>query len=276
MKLILKDKAKVNTFANIFRNLKNILDDANLTFTPTHIYMQGMDGTHALLVELNIDKEWFDYYEVDEEDDHENFGLHCETFFKIINCLNEDQYIELVWEGGDDKMSISFRGGNSISKEFELNRIEMDLETMEIPEVEYQADICIKSKEFSELIKELSIFNDTVQVQCTEEKIELLASGTLGSMTAIIKEDDIISYAIEEDTELTLNYGLSFLDRVCNFNKLSSDIYIHYSVEYPMKINYPLDEYNSKKDQQDEDEEDEVTSGSKSFCRFFIAPKDLE
>lgn len=278
MKLVLKNKAKVNIFANIFRNLKNILDDANVTFTPTSVYMQGMDKAHALLVELNIEKEWFDFYEADEDLDNENFGLHCETFFQIINCLNEDQYIELIWEKGADKMSILFQGENSISKKFELSRVEMDLENIEIPDHEYQADICIKSDEFSELIKELSIFNDTVQIKCTEENIELLASGLLGSMTASIKEDDIMSYAIEEDTKLILNYGLSFLDQVCHFNKLSPDLYIHCTLEYPMKIQYPLDEQSSNNDDSEKEEETsyEVASGSKSFCRFFIAPKIME
>jgi len=273
MKLVLKDKVKVNIFANIFRNLKNILDDANITFTSTNVYMQGMDATHALLVELNIEKKWFDFYEADEDDSEEKFGLHCETFFKIINCLNEDQYIELIWENNDDKMSISFRGEDSISKEFELTRIDMDMETMEIPNVEYQADICFKSNEFSELVKELGIFNDTVQVKCTDEKIELLASGILGSMTASIKEDDIMGYAIEEDTELKLNYGLSFLERVCHFNKISSDIYIHCSTLYPMKIHYSLDNCVSNDDDKDDDV---LVSQSKSYCQFFIAPKDIE
>ena len=147
MKLILKDKAKVTIFTNIFRNLKNILDDANITFTPTKVYMQGMDQSHALLVELNIKKDWFDFYEADENLDNENFGLHCETFFQIINCLNEGQYIELLWENGGDKMSIAFNGEETISKEFELTRLDMDLENMEIPDVEYQADICLKSSE---------------------------------------------------------------------------------------------------------------------------------
>ncbi|GAG10797.1 unnamed protein product, partial [marine sediment metagenome] len=192
MKLILKDKAKVTIFANIFHNLKNILDDANISFMPTHLYMQGMDGTHALLVELKIESEWFDEYEVDTND---TFGLHCETFYKIINCLKEDQYIELTLEPADDKMCISFQGGDTIAKEFQLSRIDMDVELMEIPDVEYQADICIKSKEFSEIMKELVIFNDTVQVRCTDEQIELLASGILGSMKASIKETDIITYA---------------------------------------------------------------------------------
>ena len=268
MKLTLKDPTKVNTFANIFRHSKNILDDANIVFSDTHIYMQGMDAAHALLFELKIMASWFDKYEMNAETP-QTFGLHCETFFKIINCLNENQYIELVWETDNDKMHIAFKGDDSISKEFELSGIDMDTEMMVIPDVEYTADICIKSDEFAEIIKELSIFNDTVQVKCTEEKIELLASGTLGSMTASIKEDDIISYAIEEDTELVVNYGLSFMDKVCHFNKLSTDLYIHSSLSYPMKMIYSLDEPN-------EDGEEQITDDPKSYCRFFIAPKEVD
>ena len=270
MKLILKDKAKVTIFANIFHNLKNILDDANISFMPTHLYMQGMDGTHALLVELKIESEWFDEYEVGTND---TFGLHCETFYKIINCLKEDQYIELTLEPADDKMCISFQGGDTIAKEFQLSRIDMDVELMEIPDVEYQADICIKSKEFSEIMKELVIFNDTVQVRCTDEQIELLASGILGSMKASIKETDIITYAIEEDTTLELNYALNFLDKVCHFHKIAQDLYIHCSIEYPMKLHYSLVDEPEEEEEEDNEENMSKVDINKSFCRFFIAPK---
>ena len=151
---------------------------------------------------------------------------------------------------------------NQIRKTFQMTRIEMESDIMNIPEVEYEADICFASNEFSELIKETSIFNDTINLKCTEENIKMIASGTLGKMTAIISENDIIMFSIEEECDLDLNYTLGFLDKICGFSKLNNEILIHCSEESPMKIQYNLDE--TKADSEEE---------AKSYCRFFIAPK---
>ena len=85
MRLILETREKAQIFAEIFKNLKNVVDEINMTFTPDNIYMQGMDNTHALLFEMILEKDWFDSYEASEED---TFGMHCATFFQIINCIH--------------------------------------------------------------------------------------------------------------------------------------------------------------------------------------------
>ena len=83
MKITLKTPEKVLKFTEIFKNLKNLIDEINMVVTEEKLYMQGMDSTHALLFELEMKKQWFDEYNVIEKD---TFGIHCETFFKIINC----------------------------------------------------------------------------------------------------------------------------------------------------------------------------------------------
>lgn len=259
MKLTLEQTKKVQAFATIFKNLKNIVDEINMMFFQEKIYMQGMDSTHALLFEMEIQSDWFDKYECEEQD---TFGLHCATFFQIINCLKENQTVELELTSTQDYLTIKFVGEDEICKTFELARIDIDSDLMNIPSVEYEADMCFVSNEFSELIRETSIFNDTINIKCNEENIEMIAQGNLGKMTATIKEDDIVMFSIEEDCTLDINYTLGFLNNICGFSKLNKEIQIHCSEEYPMKIQYNLD------DTTIESEED-----AKSYCRFFIAPK---
>ena len=256
MEVVLTSAKKVQIFADIFRNLKNILTDVNISFSEIGLYIQGMDVTHALLVELKIKKEWFDNYNVTK---NITMGINCETFFKILNCLKDDQNIKLNFDEDDDKLSISFSEGESISKDFELNLMEIDAELMDIPEKEYQMDICLKSQEFTDLIKELTIFNDIVTINCDDNSMKMIATGTLGKMKVEIKDEDVIEYAIEEDTNLELNFALNFLAKICHFNKLNTDLYFHCSDDTPLKIHYSLD--------------DKTSSESQSYCRFFIAPK---
>jgi proliferating cell nuclear antigen PCNA len=259
MNITLKTPEKVLKFTEIFKNLKNLIDEINMVVTEEKLYMQGMDSTHALLFELEMKKQWFDEYNVIEKD---TFGIHCETFFKIINCSNNGQYISMKATPQDDNITIMFEGENQISKIFELSRIELDDNDLEIPDVEYEADIGFDSNVFSELIKETAIFNDTINFKCNEETIQMIAQGTLGKMTASVKEDDIIYLGLEEDCNLDIYYTLGFLDKICGFSKLNNEIQIHCSEQYPMKIQYNLDDTTIDSETEAE-----------SYCRFFIAPK---
>ena len=83
--------------------------------------------------------------------------------------------------------------------------------------------------------------------------------------------DDIIAYAIEEDSQLAPTYGLNYVDTISAFSKVNPTVQIHCSANLPMKINYPLEA-------GEEDAETEESAGIEevkcsSWIRFFLAPK---
>ena len=90
----------------------------------------------------------------------------------------------------------------------------------------------------------------------------------MGSMDAVIKEDDILMYAIEEDTEFRpkLLYE-SYINMMVAFGKINKKVQIHISDAMPMKIQYGMDSFMDEDDEEDEDE------GDKNYIRFFLAPK---
>ena len=251
MQLVITDKSKVNQLVAIFRHLNGIVTDANINLKPDSIYIQGMDSSHACLVEINIEKSWFDDFECEEG----TMGVNCEMLFKIIDCWKEGQKIT-IYSKNFDKLSVDFEGGAHLTKRFEIPLMDIDADVMEIPEVEYQVDLCLKSADFKELVGELSLFNEVLQLNCSEDKIVLKAHGDSGSATVEIKDSDIEEYAVEEDLNLSVSYGIRYINAVCAFQKLNKYLHIHCSENVPLKLHYSLDE-----------------DGTENFVRFFIAPK---
>ena len=76
------------------------------------------------------------------------------------------------------------------------------------------------SNQFTELVNQLSIFGNEIKVKCSED-IRLTGTGELGSMDAVIKEDDILMYAIEEDTVLDLNFSMSYINMMVAFGRIN-------------------------------------------------------
>ncbi len=257
MKVILNEKDKVSKFACVFKHLKQFSSDINMYFNETGLYTQGMDGSHVCLFELSIISDWFSSYEVEK---NQVIGVNCELIFKIFNCLEEFQSIEIIYNEGD-KLKINLipnEGVRGIVKEFEMPLVDIDSELLAIPDTDYSADIEINSNEFRELITQVSIFGTDITFNCHDE-IKITGDGEYGAMNAIISENDISMYQIEEDSKLNLTFAGKYLQDMCSFSRINSSINLHFSQDTPMKMQYNMD---------DNDEENCV-----NYIRFFLAPK---
>jgi len=255
MKLELSNKTKVGQLVTIFRNIKTIVTDANINISETGCYIQSMDSSHVCLIEIKIGKEWFDNFNVEIP---EVIGVNCEMLFKVIDCWKEGQKITIYTKNGD-KLFIDFEGENTITKRYALPLMNIEAEIMDIPDAEYQVDMTLRSQDFKEIIGEMVIFNDELEIMCTDEKIMLKADGDVGEMMVEIKEDDILEYCVEEDCNLSVKYGIRYINSMCAFYRLNADVYIHSSEDKPLKMHYSLDELNSEE--------------CENYVRFFIAPK---
>jgi len=267
MKIVLTDKQKVQQFACILRHLKNISSNIEMIVYPTNIYVQGMDGSHVSLFEIYLKESWFSEYEVDKK---YSLGINCDLVFKILNCLDENQNIKLEYSD-EDHLYITLYprdGEQSITKEFQLPLVLMDNDILTIPDTDYSVDLKMVSSEFSELVDQLSIFGQELLIKCTDEKIQMTGQGEMGKMTALIKEEDILIYAIEENTTIELLFGMNFVKNFATFSKVNKAINIHWSEDVPMKVEYSLDEAI-------DDDDDDVSDISRAtnYVRFYLAPK---
>ena len=148
--------------------------------------------------------------------------------------------------------------------------MEIEDETMEIPSCEYTAEFGITTKIFTSIVDQLEIFNEQIQVTCSEEKIEFTASGVEGSLSVNLfndKVDYVTEYAVAEGSTLNLVFSNRHFQNFCKFSKISKEVKLHFSDAYPMQMLYALENDN----ESDSDEVDVISN--KSYIRFCLAPK---
>lgn len=251
MKVTITDKEKVIKFAIIFSNLKAEYKETNIYFRKDGLYFQMMDSSQISMVELNIKKEWFDEYEITIE---QVFGIHVETFDKILSCIDKNYTIELNIEENADKLNIVLSDGKII-KDYDMNLLDLDSEIFDIPEVEYTVDIILESAIFKDYVNELIMFGDDLNLSCNETEIVLSSGGDEGKSKIIINEEYLEEYGIEEEANINLTYSIKIIKIISNFVKLNKLTNIHVSEDKPLKIEYKLDDGNVNK------------------LSFFLAPK---
>jgi len=255
MKVSINDPEKLSKFATIFQYLKVITENINLDFTENGLYTQALGSNHVCLVEININKKWFSSYEIGKPC---CLGINCETFHTILSCLEKDNTFDMQYDDGDH-LNISIKS-DKIEKQFEMRLLMIDVQSFDIPNVEYSADIIISSKSLTEYINELDLFGDNLLIKCDGKdgnNVTLESSGDNGKMNLIINEDYMQEYSVEEDIELNVNYSMLYIKKMTNFVKLNKTVELHLSKEVPLKMKYIL---------SNDDTED-------NYLNIYLAPK---
>lgn len=252
MKVILTENNKCELFINIFQNIKVFSDVFTIHFKSDTLYIQGMDNNHVSIFEINLHKEWFNLYELDNEI---SIGVNSTIFPKILTMWTKDHNIILTISN-NDKLDISFEkviGESEYNKYFEMPLVDIDSEMLEIPDQEYTMDLEFDSKKIKKLIDELSIIGEHVTIVCNEEEINATSESIEGTMTVNIPFEDIENYSIEENETVNLRFSLKFIKNMCLFNKISSTVLLHLTNGIPMQFKYDMSD--------------------NSYVRFYLAPQ---
>jgi proliferating cell nuclear antigen len=243
MNLSITNQVKADCFALLFQHMKVFTEHINLMIQPERIYIQSMDTSHVSIVEVVLPKEWFDEYELKSQESI-TLGISSSLLFRVLNARDKTQNITLDYSKTEaDKLNIHFTGDNKqeFDKHFELSLIDIDSEIMEIPTIEYQAELTLGSQNFANIINQLKMFGDNLDFKCSEKEIMLCSSSLeQGKMYVEIEIDDLSSFAIDENETIQSSFSLNFMHNIGLYNKLSKEIEIKISNSYPLKMIYKL------------------------------------
>lgn len=249
MKLCISDKLKKDIFVTIFQCLKNFTNVINIIFKPDHIYLQGMDKSHVCLYDIKVCSSWFSQYAFDEAVDVSAISINTATIHSVLSITQEHQTLVMHYSGDPDKLKIDFVNDlqlkGEFSRFFELPLVELDMQLLEIPSVDYDAEFSVNAKKMQEITSQLSLFGETMNIYCSEEVINISATGDSGKMMINIPIDDLNEFSISEGQEFKLNYSLNYVHKMCVTTKLSQEISFGISGEFPMKISYNIGEGSS-------------------------------
>ena len=256
MHLTIENKAKIEIFVSIFQLLKNWSSHINMHFEKDRLYIQSMDKSHICLADIEIKDKWFSVFDCSINN---KISVDSNHFAILMNYALKHDKIELNYEDDTnaDKLFVNFlnekENKGSFDHFFELNLIDVDEESLGIPEVEYDVEFTIESKKLVEVLSQLNTFGQDLNIRCSETVIELNSNGDSTKLKVNIPVDDLDEYAIAEGEEFNISFSLSHLCKMCLSMKMSPIIKVALSVEYPLELLYNL--------------------GDDSKVVFFIAPK---
>jgi proliferating cell nuclear antigen PCNA len=246
MNILIHDLAKADAFTALFQHIRLFTDNVNIQFETERMYIQTMDNARVSIVEMAIPATWFSEYTLESA---VSLGINSTILFKVLSTRDKGQTIQLAYDTDDsDKLALHFTGGTDgketvFEKHFEIPLIDLDDDMMNIPDTEAQAEFSLSSAHFAGLVNQLRLFGDTMEIRCTEERIELYShSQDSGKMCVEMRIDDLTEFAIDEGGEVNLSFSLSYLHNICMYNKIAKEISVRLTDAFPMKLVYDLGE----------------------------------
>lgn len=255
MKLSLNDKSKIDMLIALFQLLKNCSSVVKLEFYKDKLVIQGMDKSHVCLFVTEIQSKWLtDYNNIDDI----QIIIDTASLFMVLSRIQENQLLTLEYNKDKDSLDIEVLCNDSEKKGeynryFQLPLIDLEQDSYDIPNMEYDADFTINAKQFNDLISQLILFGDILNIICNETEINLESNSENGKMKVAIPINDLSEFSIAEGEHMELSFSLNYIYKMCLTTKLSKDIEVSISKDFPIRMKYDL--------------------GNDSSIVFFIAPK---
>lgn len=259
MNIIINNAIKADIFVSLFQHISKFTENVNLMFETDRFYMQSMNTAHVVILEICLPKEWFDIYEI--EGGSLKIGINTALFYKVLKKREKTQQINICYQNTtNDKLQFFFTtnvNSSSLSsidesnntkkkdevfdKDFEIPLVDVEEEILSIPDMEYQAELSLSTDKFANLISQLKDFGETLEIQCSEDKITLSAhSCENGKMITRILIEDLTEFSIEENENIQMEFALRYLYDICLYQKLSKLVELKISKDFPIRIMYPL------------------------------------
>jgi len=246
----------------ILESLKDLVTDANFDCSPTGVALQAMDSSHVSLVSMLLQQEGFEKYRCDRAI---QLGINLNAMSKVMKCAGNDDSVTIKSKEEGDTVNFTFENQKqSKISEFELKLLEIDADSLGIPDTEYQEVIKMPAAEFQRICRDLTILGDTVIISATKKGVKFSVSGDVGngnvqckpSSGVDAKEDEQVTIELEEPVSLT--FALKYLNYFTKATSLATTVSLSMSKDVPLVVEYPIS----------------VKEGeSVGYVRFYLAPK---
>lgn len=234
-------------FRRIVDCIKDLVPDTNIAVNSDGLSMQAMDSSHVSLVALDLQSRGFTSFNCDRPD---SIGVNFAALTKILKFVGAGDSLTLAHANDIDNLELLVESSTQTRMlAFHLRLIEIDVEQLGIPHVDYKAFIRMKSDYFKSLIHKLKSLADTVQIHVTNKAVKFSLNGDAGTTDLVLKQADgdesneQIDIKCSEDLKLT--FALRYLESFSKASTLSEFVTLKLAINMPLAVEYRILDSNN-------------------------------
>ncbi|KAF5309960.1 hypothetical protein D9619_010440 [Psilocybe cf. subviscida] len=168
--------------------IKELVTDANFECNEEGIVLQAMDNSHVALVSVKFAAPAFKRYRCDRP---MPLGVNLTSLTKVLKCAKDDDITTLKAADEGDVLNLVYEAKNSDRiAEYDMKLMDIDADTLNIPETEYDARVTLPAAEFTRIVRDLSQLGESVRIEVSKEGVRFASDGEAANGSVLLRQSD--------------------------------------------------------------------------------------
>ncbi|MBU2633932.1 MAG: proliferating cell nuclear antigen (pcna) [Nanoarchaeota archaeon] len=211
--------------------LSELVNEARFKIDKDKIEVIAMDPASVAMVVFKLLASSFVEYNLEKE---EEICINLDNFKQVLKRAKAND--SLILELKDNKLNVTLKG-DSVRK-FSLSLINIEEEEQKVPDLKFLGNIEINNTLFNEAIEDMDVVAESVGFILDSGKFGLSAAGNLNAADVVFNVDDDVK--VNCDVNLKARYSLEYLKKIIKGSKLSDNVVLSFSNDYPLKVEYKV------------------------------------
>jgi proliferating cell nuclear antigen len=226
--------AKASFLKNAIDAVKEIIVQTNMDWTDEGISIQGMDASHVALSNVYLSKIDCIFYHIKESI---TVGIDMIRLSKLLAMADGEDSLELFIKSDDEAIinMIIVSYDNKKRSHFQIPLLDIDSDSLNIPEMIYKGHVVQKSSEILSAIRDLGFFGDSVKIGIDNSELKVRVEGDFGKGERAWKDGILRTTSLDE---LQQSYPVKYMLMALKGNSVSSEVSIEMTQGSPIRISY--------------------------------------
>ncbi|KAJ7594104.1 proliferating cell nuclear antigen, N-terminal domain-containing protein [Mycena floridula] len=179
---------EASVLKKLLESIKELVTDANFGCSEEGMKLQAMDNSHVALVAVELNADSFKKYRCDRE---MSLGVNLASLTKVLKCAKDDDVCTLKATDDADVLNLVYEAKNSDRiAEYDIKLMDIDSDTLGIPDTEYEARVTMPSAEFARIVRDLSQLGESVKIEVSKEGVRFASDGESANGNVLLKPTD--------------------------------------------------------------------------------------
>jgi proliferating cell nuclear antigen len=210
--------------------ISELVNEASFKVTPQGIELVAMDPANVAMVVFKLLSSSFVEYKVDKP---QELAINLGNLKQVLRRAKPNDAITLELEEGKLKVTLK----SSTTRTFSLPIIDVEEKEQRVPELSFSAMVTTASAVLNEAVEDADIVGESVSFVAEKGKLSIQAEGDLSKAHIEIDEDKGTKVEVKGD-KVRSKYSIEYLKQMIAGSKLADDVSIHFSKDYPLRLDY--------------------------------------
>ena len=214
--------------------ISELVNEARFNINKNAIELVAMDPANVAMVIFKLLSSNFTEYNVEKDT---SIAINLNNLKQILRRANPNDMLSIEL-GDENKLKIQLKGNQT--RTFSLPIIDIEEKEQKIPELKFTTTIKTKSPILTNAVEDADIVAESLSLIAEPKRFIVRAEGDLSNAKIEINESDETEIKTDAKEPVKAKYSVEYLKKMVLGDKISEDVVIQFSKDYPLKIDYKV------------------------------------